>query len=72
MKRVLFAETAVFVQLDAIGGVFLVLHGVVIALFALGASQHDLAAGNARHVRHLLLWGIQAYGQPLTRLPGRY
>jgi hypothetical protein len=35
----LFAEPAVFVHLKPVGIVFLVLHGVVVALFALCAGQ---------------------------------
>jgi hypothetical protein len=42
MSGVLLAETAVFHQFDAVGGVFLVLFLVVIALFAFGAGQHNV------------------------------
>jgi hypothetical protein len=55
VSRVLLAETAVLVQLDTIGGVLLVLHGIVVTLLALGAGQHHFVTGNACHVRHLLL-----------------
>ena len=44
MCGVLFAETTVFAQLHPIGVVLLVLHCIVISLFALGASQCDLGA----------------------------
>ena len=37
----LLAEAAVLVHLQAIGAVFLVFHGVVVALLALGAGQGD-------------------------------
>ena len=42
MHRVLTAETAILVHLQAVRVVLLVLHGVVVALLALGASQSDL------------------------------
>ena len=50
----LLAEAAVFAEFHAIRGVLLVLHGIVIALLAFGASQADLVTGNACHVLHLL------------------
>ena len=55
MKRMLLSETAVFIELNAVGGVLFVFHGIVVTLLALGAGQHDLIAGNACHVSHLLL-----------------
>ena len=67
MSGVLLAETAVLVQLDAVGGVLLVLHGVVVTLLALGAGQHNLVTGNACHVGHLLLkCGQKPAARPLT------
>jgi hypothetical protein len=39
------AEAAVLVQLNTVGGVLLILFGVVIALLALGAGQHDVCSG---------------------------
>jgi hypothetical protein len=39
MFRVLFAETAVFADLEAIGIVLLVLHGIVITLLAIAACE---------------------------------
>ena len=39
------AETAVLSQLNTVGGVLLILLGVVIALLALGAGQHDVCSG---------------------------
>jgi len=39
------AETAVLGQLNTVGGVLLILLGVVIALLALGAGQHDVCSG---------------------------
>ena len=44
MSSMLLAETAVLVQLDAVGGVLLVLHGIVVSLLALVASQSDFNA----------------------------
>ena len=41
---VLSAEGAVFVQLQAVRGILLVLHGVVVSLLALRAPQGDLDA----------------------------
>ena len=55
VKRVLLAEPAVLVELDAVRGVLFVLHGIVVPLLALGAGQHHFGTGNACHVRHLLL-----------------
>ena len=56
MQSVLSAEGAVLVELQALGGVALVLLGVVVALLALGAAQHDLhTVSGFRHSRHLLL-----------------
>jgi hypothetical protein len=49
MNGVLVAELAVFLELDTIGIVFLVLHIVVVALFALGASQRDTRSRGSRH-----------------------
>ena len=42
MHSVLAAEAAVLVHLKSVGVVLLVLHGVVVALLAFGASQSDL------------------------------
>jgi hypothetical protein len=39
------AETAVLVQLNTVGGVLLIFLGVVIALLALSAGQHDVSSG---------------------------
>ena len=41
VQRMLFAETAVFVHLQAVGIVFLVLDGIVVALLAVAAGQCD-------------------------------
>ena len=46
----LLAESAILFQFDTVGVVFLVLHGIVVALLAFGASQSDFYP----HVRHLL------------------
>ena len=70
MSGVLLAETAVLVQLYAVGGVLLVLHGVVVTLLALGAGQHNLIAGNACHVRHLLL-SVDRNPPPAHKTGGR-
>jgi hypothetical protein len=56
---VLLAKTAVFAQLNPVGRILLVLHGVVIALLAFGAGQHKLGAHGVCHLKHLLPdWGI--------------
>jgi hypothetical protein len=39
VQSLLLAETAVLVQLESVGVVLLVLHGVVVALLALTASE---------------------------------
>jgi hypothetical protein len=49
MSRVLLAEGAVLHELNAIRGVFLVLHVVVVALFAFSASQANLVTCGIRH-----------------------
>jgi hypothetical protein len=42
VQSVFVAETAVFIELDPVGIVLLVFLGIVVALFALTASQCDL------------------------------
>ena len=42
MNRVLAAEGAILVHLELVGRIFLVLHGVVVPLLALAASEGDL------------------------------
>ena len=42
VRGVLLAEAAVLVHLKTVGIVLLVLHGIVIALLALGAGQRNL------------------------------
>ena len=54
MNRMLLAEGAILLQLDAIRGVLLVLHVVVVALLALRAGQTHLGTGGICHVGHLL------------------
>ena len=46
MKRMLPAEPTVLVHFQSIWIIFLVLHGVVVALLALGAGQGDLDSHN--------------------------
>ena len=50
---VLLAEAAVLAHLETIGIVLLVLHGIVIALLALGACQRNLDALIRCQFRHL-------------------
>jgi hypothetical protein len=60
MIGVLPAKTAVLAQLDPVGRILLVLHGVVVPLLALGASQHNLLANGVCHLGHLLPeWGLK-------------
>ncbi len=42
MKSMLLAEPAVLVHLKSVGVILLVLHGVVVALFAFCTRQSDL------------------------------
>jgi hypothetical protein len=49
MGCVLLAEGAILHELNAIRSVLLVLHVVVVALFALGASQANLGTGGVCH-----------------------
>jgi hypothetical protein len=44
VERVLSAEGAILVQLQLVGSVLLVLHGIVVSLLALVASQSDFHA----------------------------
>ena len=44
VSGVLSAESAVLLHLETIGVILLVLHGVVVSLLALGASQSDIHA----------------------------
>ena len=46
VSGVLSAESAVFLHLETVGVVLLVLHGVVVSLLALRASQSDFHAHN--------------------------
>ena len=50
VSGVLSAESAVLLHLETVGVILLVLHGVVVSLLALRASQSDFHA----HKRHLL------------------
>jgi hypothetical protein len=50
MSGMLFAEAAVLRHLQSVGIVLLVLHGIVVALLALGASQSDLNPLSNGHV----------------------
>lgn len=49
MHGVLFAEFAVFFQLDSVGIVLFVLHVVVITLLAFGARKRNLISGAVCH-----------------------
>ena len=51
MDGVLSAERTILVQLQTIRGVLLVLHGIVVSLLALRASQGDLnPCAGFRHI----------------------
>ena len=50
MQRVFVAKFAVFFEFDSLGIVLLVLHVVVIALFALGAGKRDTGSVDSRHL----------------------
>ena len=54
MSRVLLAEGAVLHQLNTIRSILFVFHVVVVALFALGASQTNLGTCGICHFGHLL------------------
>jgi hypothetical protein len=55
MSRVLLAEGAVLHELNAIRGVLLVLHVVVVALLALGAGKANLVTSGVCHLESLLI-----------------
>jgi len=48
---VLSAESAVLLHFETIGVILLVLHGVVVSLLALGASQSDFNAHNGTSLK---------------------
>ena len=50
MRRVFFAETAVFAHFDPVRVIFLVFHRVIVSLFALGTRESD----SGSHKKHLL------------------
>jgi hypothetical protein len=54
MNGVLSAELAVLLKLDSFLVVLLVLHIVIVALFALGASERDSGSGSVCHDSSLL------------------
>ena len=51
VSSVLSAESAVLLHLETVGVVLLVLHGVVVSLLALGASQSDFNAHNGTSLK---------------------
>ena len=53
MAGMLLAETAILAHLKTVGIVLLVLHGIVIALLALGACQRNLDTLIRCQFRHL-------------------
>ena len=56
MKSVLFAERAMFLELESVRIVFLVLFRVIVSLLALGANESHLDSCIISHVfRHLPL-----------------
>ena len=56
MDGMLFAESAVFLELDPVGSILLVFGRVVVALFALGAGKRDLLVLLVvGHIRYLPL-----------------
>ena len=50
MNGVLLAELAIFFKLYSVGIVLFVLHIVVIALFAFGASKRNSRPSSSRHI----------------------
>ena len=54
MSGVLSAESAILAHLQTIGVILLVLHGVVVSLLALRASQSDLNAHNGTSLKNCL------------------
>ena len=51
VSGVLSAESAVLLHLETVGVILLVLHGVVVSLLALGASQSDFNAHNGTSLK---------------------
>ena len=51
MNSVLSAESAVLLHFETVGVILLVLHGVVVSLLALGASQSDFHAHNGTSLK---------------------
>jgi hypothetical protein len=54
VSGVLSAESAILAHLQTIGVILLVLHGVVVSLLALRASQSDLNAHNGTSLKNCL------------------
>jgi hypothetical protein len=51
VNGVLLAESAILLHFETIGIILLVLHGVVVSLLALGASQSDFNAHNGTSLK---------------------
>jgi hypothetical protein len=56
VSGVLSAESAVLLHLETIGVILLVLHGVVVSLLALRASQSDFNAHNGTSLKFASLY----------------
>ena len=61
MSRVLFAESAIFIEFESVGSRLSVFIRVVITLFAFGASKHylDSVSFLRCHIRRLLFVGTK-------------
>ena len=54
VNGVLLAESAILLHFETVGVILLVLHGVVVSLLALGASQSDFNAHNGTSLNNCL------------------
>jgi hypothetical protein len=56
VSGVLSAESAVLLHFETVGVILLVLHGIVVSLLALGASQSDFNAHNGTSLKFASLY----------------
>ena len=68
VNGVLSAESAVLLHFETVGIVLLVLHGIVVSLLALGASQSDFNAhnGTSLNIASLYHSGYEKFSKWLT------
>jgi hypothetical protein len=70
VSGVLSAESAVLLHFETVGVILLVLHGIVVSLLALGASQSDFNAHNGTSLKIASLYhpGYEKFSKRLTTI----